>query len=605
MRRAIASFSRRSPVSPSSTWSPPPSVKVRSSRPACTEATPPGRPAPRSAESAAAAPRRWRGSGEPTTTGTSFFTQSRGRLERRACGSCFRTRPSAATRNASLPGTRRTTSTGTSRLTTTRSVCGKSRSYVKLRTPGIGSRRDWTVEPPTLRRLVPTTSESAARTCARRTGVPPRTSIVLTAKTDVSRAPTYARTASTTRASPTATERRDGAISPSSGSETRAGRAATRTVVLRRAATALPSPRARLPLQRRQLERSQEPNLVLELDSEALVHPPPGLGHQREAVGRRRPARVLDEVRVPRGDDGASDPVALEAAHLDRAPRPELGARVLEDAAERPLVRRLRRLPPGEQLGDRRLDRFRTARLEREPHLRDHLARPQTRVPVGEVELRGPERARPVGVDDHRVDEHVAPLASVGPGVHADAAAGAPGDRRRELEASQPGSAGPVQADRVRRAAPGDERLAVDVRGGELAREPEHECVDAGVVDEQVRAEPDDLDCHAALARPAERVDELVERLRPGEEPCPAAGADRRVPRERDVLVDHGSSIPTARSTSPAPSTSRTSPSSARRRSRSAPCSTAGVHPARTPRSDSASTISFPVTPGTGRSRAG
>ena len=52
---------------------------------------------------------------------------------------------------------------------------------------------------------------------------------------------------------------------------------------------------------------------MLELDAELLVHAPARLGHQRERVGRRRAAGVLDEVRVARRDQGAADPVALRA----------------------------------------------------------------------------------------------------------------------------------------------------------------------------------------------------------------------------------------------------------------------------------------------------
>ena len=59
-----------------------------------------------------------------------------------------------------------------------------------------------------------------------------------------------------------------------------------------------------------------------------------------------------------------------------------------------------------------------------------------------------------------------------------------------------------------------------------------------------------------------------------------------------------------ARSTSPAPIASSTSPGSARRARYAAPCSTVGIHAASTPRSESASTTSLPLTPSTGSSRA-
>src|SRR6185312_6414172 len=99
---------------------------------------------------------------------------------------------------------------------------------------------------------------------------------------------------------------------------------------------------------------------------------------------------------------------------------------------------------------------------------------------------------------------------------------------------------------------------------GELAAEPQDEGFDAVVGDEKVRAEPDRRDRQPSLARPGERLMQLVQRLRPGEGARRPAGAERREARERDVLVDpHRSASSTsgaARSTSPAPTTSTTSP---------------------------------------------
>ena len=97
----------------------------------------------------------------------------------------------------------------------------------------------------------------------------------------------------------------------------------------------------------------------------------------------------------------------------------------------------------------------------------------------------------PVGIDDDRVDQDVAPLAAVGARVHPDPAAGRARDRRGELEAAEARGARAMEADGVRRAAARDEDVALDVRRREIARELEHERVDAVVVDEHVRAEPD------------------------------------------------------------------------------------------------------------------
>src|SRR5436305_1252146 len=101
-----------------------------------------------------------------------------------------------------------------------------------------------------------------------------------------------------------------------------------------------------------QLERPEELDLVLEHDAVLLARPPAGLCHQRDRVRGPGAVRVLDEVRVPRRDLGAPDPVALEAARLEHAAGAELVVGVLEDASERPPVRRLRRLSLGLQLGD-------------------------------------------------------------------------------------------------------------------------------------------------------------------------------------------------------------------------------------------------------------
>jgi hypothetical protein len=61
---------------------------------------------------------------------------------------------------------------------------------------------------------------------------------------------------------------------------------------------------------RRELEVAEEAQLVLELDAELLERPSSRLGHQRERVDSLRLASVLDEVRVPRRDLRAADPMA-------------------------------------------------------------------------------------------------------------------------------------------------------------------------------------------------------------------------------------------------------------------------------------------------------
>ena len=61
---------------------------------------------------------------------------------------------------------------------------------------------------------------------------------------------------------------------------------------------------------------------MLEHEAEPVVHPAARLGHQRDASAERRPAGVLDEVRVARRDERAADPVALQPALLDQPPGP-------------------------------------------------------------------------------------------------------------------------------------------------------------------------------------------------------------------------------------------------------------------------------------------
>ena len=94
-------------------------------------------------------------------------------------------------------------------------------------------------------------------------------------------------------------------------------------------------------------------------------------------------------------------------------------------------------------------------------------------MPIAKLELLGGDGLRAVGVDDDGVHQDVAELAPVRPGIHAHAAAGRARDRRGELEPAEAGVAGAVQADRVRRAAAGEDQLAVDARRRQLSREPD------------------------------------------------------------------------------------------------------------------------------------
>src|SRR5215216_7755339 len=59
-------------------------------------------------------------------------------------------------------------------------------------------------------------------------------------------------------------------------------------------------------------------DLRLQLDAEALLHPAASVGHHREYVGGRRPAGVLDEVRVLRGEPGAAHRQAATARRVEQ-----------------------------------------------------------------------------------------------------------------------------------------------------------------------------------------------------------------------------------------------------------------------------------------------
>src|SRR5581483_7547158 len=271
----------------------------------------------------------------------------------------------------------------------------------------------------TSRRLRPTSPPSARSTSARASGEPPTTTTRRTAKTDVSRAAAYAPAATTASRTPTSTDLNDGRSLRSEGTPLRTGKATARELALLRSPTGPDSPRRPDPLQGRQLERAEEAHLVLELDAEAARDAGAGFGHQRDRVGRRRLAGVLDEVGVSVRDPRPADLEALETALLDGVARPERGARVLEDAPERALVRRLGRFPPCEELGHLGPDRGRVAHLEVEACFGDDVAGPEVRMPVVELELVGAEPPPAGGRYDERLGEQGAELAAERAGIHA------------------------------------------------------------------------------------------------------------------------------------------------------------------------------------------
>src|SRR5207244_6049261 len=179
--------------------------------------------------------------------------------------------------------------------------------------------------------------------------------------------------------------------------------------------------------QGRQVQSAYEPHLALELDAELLRRAAAGLGHQRKSVGRPRLAGVLDEVRVPRRDLRAADPVTLEPARLEHPASRELVLGVLEDGPERALVGRLSRLSLRLHVADGPLDLLLRTRFEPELDARHDFALAQPRAAVFQSELgrRPPVRARPG--DDQRALDDPLPVAAVRPRVPLDAPAAGPG----------------------------------------------------------------------------------------------------------------------------------------------------------------------------------
>src|SRR4051794_4017465 len=290
-------------------------------------------------------------------------------------------RPRRETSHARTPC--RTTAAGSSAWTTTRSVFGKARSYVTPATDGsdVANRSTWSFS--IFSRLTPWSGASTASTRRASFGSTPRTSIVRTANTDVSRAAANASTATTAAATPTAIERPDGRSSSeraregsrataSRAGDWRGGRLTMRTSPRRR--TLLPH--------RRQLWQLEESHLVVELDPVLVERAAPRLGHQRDRILAPCVARVLDEVRVHRRDLRAADPVPLQATRFEHPAGSQVVVGVLEDAAERSPVRRLRGLPPCLELAHRRLDVVRLAGREAQLDARHDLAVAECRVPV-------------------------------------------------------------------------------------------------------------------------------------------------------------------------------------------------------------------------------
>src|SRR6185312_15542017 len=272
-------------------------------------------------------------------------------------------------------------------------VCGKARSN---ETPATVE-RERTSERAAPRsrptRLEPFRFASARSTWRATPGLAPVTSIELTPKRLVSRAITSASRVPASAAKESRSTRPEGTSRPSSrrspgsmrgnGTTTLAVRARGRSRPARPlVATGPTSAPAPVFLEG---ERAEEDDLVLEVDAELLAGPAPGLAHQREAVGARGVAGVLDEVRV--------------AGRHDRA--------------EGPLVRRLRRLAARDEVGDLRLDLLDGSRHEAVLDPGDDLVGTHRRVAVPEPERLGGQPTAPLARDHEGADEDRAPVGVV------------------------------------------------------------------------------------------------------------------------------------------------------------------------------------------------
>src|SRR5205814_5726889 len=171
-------------------------------------------------------------------------------------------------------------------------------------------------------------------------------------------------------------------------------------------------------------------------------------------------------IRMTRIDYRATESVALQSAIIQHQAGGQLVVGILEDASESALVRGLRGLAEGLELGDRCLDLSWIPRLEPELRPRHDLPLLELRLSVREAQLARREPPRSPLVDDQRPQEDLGPVASVGPCIHPNASAHRAWDRARKLEAAEAGDAGSMEADGVRRPAACDQYVIPNLGRG-------------------------------------------------------------------------------------------------------------------------------------------
>ena len=180
-------------------------------------------------------------------------------------------------------------------------------------------------------------------------------------------------------------------------------------------------------------------------------------------------------------------PFSPHASISAPAPGPEPG--LLKTLPKVQFRRRLGRLPLREQLGDLGAD---LSAGRGDSGNRTPRRRLRVRARSGGRPGRGP-RGRPSGYlrpDDERIEQDGAPVAAVGAGVHANAAAGRAGDRGGELEPAEPGVAPRWRQTAFFGASAGDEDLSLDAHRCQVALEPEDEGIDALVGSERFDPSP-------------------------------------------------------------------------------------------------------------------
>ena len=370
--------------------------------------------------------------------------------------------------------------------------------------------------------------------------------------------------------------------------------------------------RARSLLRRRAPATAEQHDLVLELDAVLLARAAAALRHQRQAVGGRRPAGVLDEVRVLRRDERAADAVALEPAELEQPPGAELARRVLEDRAERALVRRLRRLPPRDEVGDSALISLGGRGVEPVLDAGDDLAVPQAR----SAGRRG--RARPASASRRRRPSTTSARSRTAAQSRPYAPAfihtpppAVPGIAQANSKPPRPAARARCRQTAFVAPPPATSTPSPPPCVRQLAREPQHERVDARRRRRarSSRARPTTTSSPAPRAQ-RERLLELGQRPRPRERARRPAGADRRQPRRarrppRASRRQRPSTI--ARAIfhgSPTPNVTTTSPGRAHASAIVAASSSDGAHPARTCARQRVERRACPATPSRGSSRA-